>query len=193
MKSYFLCKRILDLVVSLSLVVLFIPVVFIVAIGIKCSSKGPLLFRQQRVGCNGRSFLIFKFRTMHVDLSRQTAQTSNWGVGVFAFGGLLRRFKIDELPQVVNIISGDMSFVGPRPCLPETFSTMPDWAKKRSDLRPGLTGIAQISGNTTLSWEERWRYDIQYVNNCCFWLDLFVILKTLNVVVHGELKKDPVL
>jgi len=190
--SYFFYKRFFDLVVALSLVVLFAPLVSVVAIGIKCSSKGPLFFRQQRVGCKGRLFPVLKFRTMHVDLSRPIAQTSNWGDGVFAFGGLLRRFKIDELPQVVNIIIGDMSFVGPRPCLPETFSSMPEWAKKRVEMRPGLTGIAQINGNTALSWEERWRYDIQYICRCSFWLDLFVILKTLTVVIRGEPKKGPI-
>lgn len=192
MTTYLLCKRLLDFILALSLVILFTPLFFLVAIGIKFSSKGPLFFRQQRVGYKGRLFPILKFRTMHVELSRPIAQTTNWGDGVFAFGGLLRRFKIDELPQVVNIISGDMSFVGPRPCLPETFNAMPRWAKKRAEMRPGLTGIAQINGNTNLAWEERWNYDIRYVDNCGFWLDLLVILKTIIVVIYGEQKKVPV-
>ena len=102
----------------------------------------------------------------------------------------LRRYKIDELPQLVNIICGDMSFVGPRPCLPETFSSMPEWAKKRSGLRPGLTGLAQINGNTTLTWEQRWGYDIQYINNYCLRVDLCVLFKTLSVVIYGELKRN---
>jgi len=191
MKNYLLYKRLLDIAVAVSLAVLSIPLFIIVSIGIKCSSKGPLFFRQERVGCKGRSFSILKFRTMHIDLSRPTAQTSNWGDGVFAFGGLLRRFKIDELPQVVNIIGGDMSFVGPRPWLPETFSAMPEWAKKRSEMRPGLTGIAQINGNTTLSWEERWKYDVQYIGSYGFRLDLFLLIKTLGVVIRGELRKEP--
>mgnify|MGYP002629279479 CR=1 FL=1 len=186
MRTYLLCKRLMDLVLASTLVVLFLPLFFFVAIGIKSSSKGPVFFRQQRIGYKGRQFLIFKFRTMHVNSSRPAAQTPNWGDGVFAFGGLLRRLKIDELPQVVNIISGDMSFVGPRPCLPETFKDMPRWAKKRIEMRPGLTGIAQINGNTTLSWEERWNYDIVYISTYGFWLDLFVILETLSVVVCGE-------
>ena len=101
----------------------------------------------------------------------------------------MRRFKIDELPQILNIIRGKMSFVGPRPCLPETFFAMPRWAKERSKIRPGLTGLAQINGNTTLSWVQRWRYDLKYIDNCGFLLDLTIILKTLAVVVYGEQNK----
>ena len=186
MSMYLFSKRFLDFILALSLVFVLAPLFFLVAIGIKFSSKGSVFFRQQRVGYKGRLFLILKFRTMHVDLSRSTAQTANWGDGVFAFGGFLRRFKIDELPQLVNVINGDMSFVGPRPCLPETFNTMPQWAKQRTKMRPGLTGIAQVNGNTTLSWEERWNYDVAYVKDFGFLLDLLVLLRTLSVVILGE-------
>ena len=170
---------------------LLTPLLVVVYIGIKCSSNGPLFFCQTRVGVRGRLFSILKFRTMHVDVTRSISQTSNWGEGVFAFGGFLRRFKIDELPQIINIIRGDMSFVGPRPCLPDTFSRMPEWAKKRLELRPGLTGLAQINGNTKLSWEDRWRYDIQYVNKVGFLYDTSILLSTILVVVQGEVKRVP--
>ena len=186
MSLYFLGKRSFDFVLALSLVIGLAPFLFLVAIVIKFSSKGSVLYRQQRVGYRGRMFTILKFRTMHVDLSRPRVQTANWGDGVFVFGGFLRRFKIDELPQLLNVIAGDMSFVGPRPCLPETFSAMPQWAKIRTKMRPGLTGTAQVNGNTTLSWEQRWKHDVRYVSNPGFALDLFVLFKTLSVVFLGE-------
>lgn len=186
MRLYLLSKRLLDCAFALSFFIVLLPLFLVVALSIKFSSQGPIFFRQQRVGCRGKLFSIIKFRTMHVDFSRPTAQTSNWGDGVFAFGGFLRRFKIDELPQVINIIRGDMSFVGPRPCLQETFNAMPRWAKKRAEIRPGLTGFAQVNGNVNLSWEERWNFDIRYVDNCGFWLDLLILFRTLTVVAFGE-------
>ncbi len=191
MSTYLLFKRFCDFAFALSLVILFVPLFLIVAIGIKCSSKGPLFFCQQRVGFGGRLFSILKFRTMHVDFFRPVSQTSNWGDGVFPFGGLLRRFKIDELPQILNIIIGDMSFVGPRPCLLETFNSMPRWAKIRTEMRPGLTGFAQVNGNTTLSWEQRWNYDVEYIDNAGFLFDLMIIFQTLAVVVFGEKSITP--
>ena len=174
MRTYLLCKRLMDIVLASSLVVLLLPLFFFVALGVKFSSKGPLFFRQKRVGYKGQQFSIFKFRTMHVIFAPiwSDPKLGRWCICI---GGLLRRLKIDELPQVVNIISGDMSFIGPRPCLPETFKDMPS-AKKQ--MRPGLTGIAQINGNTTLSWEERWDYDLIYINTYGFWLDLFIMMRT---------------
>jgi lipopolysaccharide/colanic/teichoic acid biosynthesis glycosyltransferase len=123
---------------------------------------------------------------MTVDPYRLHAQTDNFDSDVFLVGKILRRLKIDELPQIINIFLGDMSFVGPRPCLPHTFDEMPDWAKARFLVRPGLTGLAQVNGNIMLSWPERWRYDQAYVHHVTISKDLKIIFKSLLIVILGE-------
>jgi undecaprenyl phosphate N,N'-diacetylbacillosamine 1-phosphate transferase len=181
-------KRIIDFVFAMTILMIFCPILLIVAFGIKISSKGPVIFIQKRVGINGRIFKIYKFRTMHLDIDRDIAQTYISDPSVFLFGKILRRSKIDELPQVFNVLRGDMSLIGPRPCLEKTFFEMPEWAKKRTMVRPGITGMAQINGNVALSWDERWRHDVRYVNELCFWTDIKIIIKTVGVVILGEEK-----
>ena len=102
------------------------------------------------------------------------------------FGNILRRFKLDELPQLLNILMGDMSIVGPRPFIKEIYNEMPNWAKLRYQVKPGLTGNAQIRGNSLLSWEEKWIYDLQYVRKISFLFDLLIIWRTISVVLFGE-------
>lgn len=182
-------KRLLDLFFGLCAMSLFAVPILFGAVAIKLSSPGPVFFVQIRVGRDGQSFRILKLRTMKVDRSRNaTTQVGNLGPGVFAAGRFLRRFKIDEMPQVLNVILGDMSFVGPRPCLEETKDSMPDWAWRRFEVRPGITGLAQTRGNTVLSWEKRWEQDIEYVDRQSLFLDVMLILKTILVVVFGEEK-----
>jgi undecaprenyl phosphate N,N'-diacetylbacillosamine 1-phosphate transferase len=181
-----LWKRPLDLIVVLLIFIISMPVLLIASVGIKISSPGPVFFRQKRVGLHGVEFEVLKLRTMSVNPLRKVAQTYGSDPEVFPLGRLLRRLKIDELPQLLNVLYGEMSLVGPRPCLRQTFDEMPEWARKRVMVRPGMTGMAQVNGNVALTWEERWRYDIHYVEHISFSLDLRLISRTLAVVIIGE-------
>lgn len=180
-------KRLLDLTLGVSALALFALPILFGMIAIKLSSSGPVFFFQTRVGRGGNSFRIYKLRTMTVDPCRSHAvQAKLNDPGVFAAGRVLRRFKIDEMPQIFNVLCGDMSLVGPRPCLLETRSGMPEWACRRFEVRPGITGLAQTRGNVALSWEQRWEQDVEYVDKLSFLLDALIILKTTVVVIAGE-------
>jgi undecaprenyl phosphate N,N'-diacetylbacillosamine 1-phosphate transferase len=179
-------KYVIDFIFSLILLFIFIPFLSTVALGIKISSRGPIFFLQERVGRHGKIFTIYKFRTMHLDTQRKIIQTYNSDPSVFFFGKILRRLKIDELPQIFNILRGDMSWVGPRPCLEETLLEMPEWAKKRFIVKPGITGMAQISGNVSLTWVERWEHDVRYVNNVSLMTDIKLFCTTFFIVLLGE-------
>ncbi len=182
-------KRLLDLCFGLFALAVFALPILLAIIAIKLTSPGPAFFFQTRAGRNGRAFRIYKLRTMSVDPNRQdVTQVTTKDPGVFAVGRLLRRFKIDEMPQIFNVVRGDMSIVGPRPCLEATRDEMPDWARKRFEVRPGITGLAQTRGNIALSWEQRWEQDVQYVDRVSFLLDMWLVLKTVLVVVLGEEK-----
>jgi undecaprenyl phosphate N,N'-diacetylbacillosamine 1-phosphate transferase len=179
-------KRIVDVLVSFFLILITAPVIIIGVMAVRLSSHGPIFFLQKRVGRDEKRFTIYKIRSMHVDPAREPGQTRKNDRGVFLAGRLLRRFKIDEIPQLFNVLIGDMSLIGPRPCLEDTINEMPGWARVRFSVRPGLSGLAQVSGNIELSWEERWRYDIQYVSSCSFILDAAIALKTVLVILFGE-------
>lgn len=182
-------KRLLDLSVGLSALTLFALPIALAIFVIKLSSPGPAFFYQTRVGRNGKPFRIYKLRTMTVDPTRRiSAQVGQNDPGVFTAGRFLRRFKIDELPQIFNVVRGDMSLVGPRPCLEETRDGMPGWARRRFEVRPGITGLAQTKGNVVLSWEKRWEQDIQYLDRLSLPLDFWLVLKTVLVVILGEEK-----
>jgi len=179
-------KRIVDVLFSLAVLSLVWPAIGIAVLAIKFSSEGPIFFTQNRVGLNGKTFRIYKLRTMSVDVNRGAKQTNQADPEVFGVGKILRRLKIDELPQIFNVLIGDMSVVGPRPCLEVTKQEMPEWALRRFELRPGMTGLAQVSGNVSLPWQKRWEFDVRYVEKCSFATDVRIILKTLFVVLFGE-------
>lgn len=179
-------KRLIDIICSLVALVLGGPIIILAALGVRFSSRGPALFTQERVGRDGRKFRIYKLRTMYIDPDRVITQTRLGDPDVVPFGGFLRRYKIDELPQIINVLRGDMSIVGPRPCLLSTYEEMPQWAKKRFEMRPGITGLAQVRGSIALTWEERWRHDVHYVDKCTFWMDVGIVLETVCVIVRGE-------
>lgn len=179
-------KRILDLLVSMLALLVCGPLIAVGGLLIRLNCRGPVLFRQIRVGKNGCLFEIYKLRTMYVDPGRTLKQTTNADPEVLPVGRILRRFKIDELPQILNVLKGDMSLVGPRPCLQQTLADMPHWARRRFEVRPGITGLAQINGNIALTWEERWRHDFHYVESCTFVKDLWIIVRTVLVVALGE-------
>lgn len=192
MKFTVALKRLTDLIISLFLLILLSPILILCTLFIKLGDKGPIFYKQQRVGLNGCFFEILKFRSMSVNENREIGQTFNTDPEVTWIGRLMRRTKIDELPQLINVVKGDMGLVGPRPCLIITYEEMPEWAKERFKVRPGMTGLAQINGNIFLSWEERWKYDIQYVKTLSILNDIKIVFKTILVVIFGEdkFKKD---
>jgi undecaprenyl phosphate N,N'-diacetylbacillosamine 1-phosphate transferase len=182
----FYIKRIIDFSVSFVLLCLMLPIFFCIAFVIKIDSKGPVFFHQIRLGVNGNRFKIYKFRTM-IDRPRLVnSEILKGNSDVTRFGSFLRRFKIDETAQLINIFKGDMSFVGPRPSMPELMNDFNEDAYFRVKVKPGLTGLSQINGNIYLSWEQRWEYDRFYVCNLSFSLDLIILLKTILVVIFGE-------
>lgn len=180
-------KRSLDFCVAGAGLLLLSPLLAVAAAGIKIQDRGPVLFQQTRIGQNCHPFSIYKFRTMEVD-HQTVGQISKVSPGVTPVGRFLRRTKVDELPQLVNILRGEMSLVGPRPCLPETLDEMPAWAHARFAVRPGLTGLAQISGNASIPWQTRWRFDIRYVSQLGLLPDLSILVATAKTIVLGEEK-----
>jgi undecaprenyl phosphate N,N'-diacetylbacillosamine 1-phosphate transferase len=185
-QNYF--KRKFDFLSALIALFFLLPILFFSIIAILCTSPGNPFFTQVRVGENGKLFNIFKLRTMTINPEREIIQIKGYEKDVFFVGKLLRRLKLDELPQLINVLNGDMSLVGPRPCIISTYNEMPTWAKERFCLKPGLTGLAQVNGNIELTWEERWTYDIKYLRNVTLLNDLLIICKTTLIVFFGESK-----
>lgn len=179
-------KRCLDFLISVFLLVILSPLFVITSILIKLTSKGSLFFKQQRVGKNGKLFSVYKFRTMIDKVRSFDKQTFQDDVEVTSIGKIIRRLKIDELPQLINVVKGDMSLIGPRPCLPALIKDFNESGKKRLLVRPGLTGLAQVNGNIYLTWEQRWEFDRKYVENQSLALDLKIISKTILIVLLGE-------
>lgn len=153
---------------------------------VKIDSSGNFFFFQERLGYQGKIFKIYKIRTMFDKERVADREILKNDVEVTKVGYYLRRFKIDELPQIINVFKGDMSLVGPRPCLPQQLAEFNDDGKKRLEVVPGLTGLSQINGNIHLTWEERWKYDREYVENLNFVLDMKIIFKTFFILIHGE-------
>jgi len=179
-------KRLFDITAASAALVCTSPILITTPILIKATSKGPVFFKQQRLGKDGDIFPIYKFRTM-TDKSRDfNNQVHSKDDEITRIGKVIRRLKIDELPQLFNVLIGDMSLVGPRPCLPSLKEEFNQDAEKRLLVRPGLTGLAQVNGNIYLSWEERWQFDRKYVEEQSLSLDLKIILKTILIVVCGE-------
>ncbi len=185
-KSFF--KHFFDFIVALLALLLISPIFLISILLIKTTSKGPLFFLQERLGKNGKIFSVYKFRTMTDKKRDVNREILKGDAEVTKVGYYLRRFKIDEFPQILNILKGDMSLVGPRPCMPFQINEFNEDGKYRILVKPGMTGLAQTNGNIFLSWEERWKYDRKYVENISFMLDLEIILKTILIVFLGEEK-----
>ena len=181
-------KLVADRLIAAVLLIVCAPLMVIIGAAIRCADGGPALFRQQRVGKNGNSFTIFKLRTMIVGADRLlTANPEAAKQRVTRLGAVLRSTSLDELPQLWNILRGEMSFVGPRPVLSDMVSRLNDDQKQRFQMRPGITGLAQVSGRNNVKWSRRLQYDVDYVTRFSLALDLRILLKTLGVVVgqHG--------
>lgn len=180
-------KRLFDVLAASVALVLLAPALLGAALVIKLTSRGAVLFTQVRIGQQGRPFRPLKLRTM---IAGRTPDP-NEIIGaahpeVTAAGRILRRLKIDELPQLVNVLAGQMSLVGPRPTLPEQVACYDEFQRLRLLVRPGLTGLAQVHGNTAIEWNERVRYDVHYVEHCSLRLDLWILWRTILIVVLGE-------
>jgi lipopolysaccharide/colanic/teichoic acid biosynthesis glycosyltransferase len=181
-------KRLFDIILAVPLIILLSPFMIVIALLIKFSSSGKVIFVQDRIGKDGCIFPMYKFRTMFDKPRVSTKEVFLDDMELFKTGKLLRRFKLDELPQLLNIIKGDISFVGPRPLLPSHFKKYNELFKERFDVSPGLTGLAQTSGNIYLKREKRFEYDLLYINQISFFLDVITIIKTIYLVFVGEKK-----
>lgn len=181
-------KKSIDFTIAVITFLIFSPIFLIIYIAVKLESKGGFFFYQQRIGKNGELFNIFKIRTMTDKPREASNEVLKGNAEVTRVGAFLRRFKIDEFPQIINVLKGDMSFIGPRPCMPSLLDKFNEDAKKRLETKPGLTGLAQTNGNIYLTWEERWRYDKYYVENMSFLLDVKIFFKTLLLLFVGEEK-----
>lgn len=178
-------KRILDFLLSgIVLIILAIPLI-IVGLLIKVQLGSPILFRQKRPGKNGKIFEIIKFRTMN-NTKDENGNLLPDDLRLTKFGKFIRSTSIDELPELINILKGDMSIVGPRPLLVEYLDLYNEEQKHRHDVRPGLTGLAQVNGRNCITWEAKFKYDIEYVKNVTFINDCKIILKTIEKVLLRE-------
>ena len=175
----------LDRLLAFGVIVALSPLFLLVSMLIKMTSKGPVFFQQKRVGLHQKPFHLLKFRSM-TNESHEIKRYTTRGNGVTPVGYYLRKYKIDELPQVLNVLLGDMSFVGPRPNIVEHLDSMNEDQKKRYLVRPGMTGLAQVSGNIYLPWEKRYEMDLNYVENVSFRNDGRIILRTILLIFKGE-------
>ena len=178
-------KRILDFVLSLIAIIVLSPVLLIEGILVRIKLGSPVIFKQERPGKNEKIFTLYKFRTM-TDKKDEEGKLLPDEDRLTKFGKMLRSTSLDELPELVNILKGDMSIVGPRPLLVQYLPYYTEEEKHRHDVRPGLTGLAQVNGRNATSWEERFKEDIKYVNNITFINDTKIVLKTVKKVIKRE-------
>jgi exopolysaccharide production protein ExoY len=193
-------KRMLDLALIFVLCPGLLLLSACVALLVICGSRGPVLFRQRRVGYQGREFTLFKFRTMQVNAETQshcdhlrtlierempmTKLDAQNDPRLIPLGSLLRATGLDELPQIINVLRGEMSFVGPRPCIPYEYQCYQPWQRRRCNAVPGLTGLWQVSGKNRTTFNEMIRLDIEYSERLSLWLDLKIIFRTLPALWH---------
>lgn len=178
-------KRLLDFIISLISLICLSPVILIVAYLIRKKLGSPIIFTQPRPGLNGKVFDVYKFRTM-TDSRDENGELLPDEIRLTKFGQLLRKLSLDELPQLVNVLKGDMGFVGPRPLLVEYLPLYNERQAKRHNVRPGITGWAQVNGRNAISWEQKFEYDVWYVENQSLWLDLKILLLTVKKVFVSE-------
>jgi exopolysaccharide biosynthesis polyprenyl glycosylphosphotransferase len=192
-RTYALTKRVIDIAGSIIALILLTPVLLLTALLIKLTSKGPIFYTQTRVGKDGEHFEIYKFRTMKVDAEKTTGPV--WALQndnrLIPCGKFIRKAHLDEIPQFVNVIMGDMSIIGPRPERPifvEKFKLEITDYSKRLDVKPGITGLAQVwhhYDDTIDDVRKKIKYDILYIKRMCFWTDMLILARTVRVVVTG--------
>lgn len=180
-------KRVFDVFFAGGLILVISPLLIVCALAVKLTSPGPVLFSQIRAGYRGRPFRVYKFRTMRggrkpdpkelVPLDHPEITTA---------GRIMRRFKLDEFPQLFNVLLGDMTTLGPRPTLPDQVERYSQFQARRLNMRPGISSLASVNGSASIEWEERIRYDVYQVWKSSFWLDVGILWKTAKVVLFGE-------
>lgn len=197
-KLYLYSKRIMDIVGSLIGIIILSPLYLLIAILIKLDSKGPIIFSQERVGLNGQKFKMYKFRSMVVNAEelKEKLKKRNERKGpmfkikqdprVTKIGRFIRRTSIDELPQLINVLKGEMSLVGPRPSLPKEVMQFESWMLERLDVKPGLTCYWQVQGRDDIPFEEWMELDIKYVRQRNMWIDIKLIFKTFTVLIGDK-------
>ena len=186
---YFLFKRIIDIVLSFIAIIVLIPFFILISIIIKCESKGPIFFKQKRIGKNKKQFTIYKFRTMRQDTPKDipTHMLNEAEKHITKVGKFLRKTSIDELPQLINIVKGDMSIIGPRPALWNQDNLIVERDKyNANNIKPGLTGLAQINGRDKLEIPIKAQLDGEYINKISLWLDIKIFLKTIVKVFKHD-------
>jgi len=181
-RKYF--KRIFDFVLALIALIILSPLFLVVVVMVRVKLGRPVIFKQKRPGKDEKIFTLYKFRTM-TDEKDENGELLPDNMRLSRFGKILRATSIDELPELINVIKGDMSLVGPRPLLVEYLDKYSDEQLRRHDVKPGITGMAQINGRNSLSWESKFNYDIWYVDNLSFLLDVKILLLTI-VKVFGK-------
>lgn len=188
-------KRGIDFCTAALALILLSPLLLFSAVFVYLEDRGPILFTQERVGQGGRSFRVFKFRSMRVNNTpvEEMGQVREDHPMVTRTGRVLRRLKIDELPQLLNVLKGDMSLVGPRPTIREQVERYDAYERRRLLAPPGVTGWAQINGNTQLEWSERILLDVWYVGHWSLWLDMKILVHTVQVILRGEHRNEAAL
>ena len=197
-KFYLFSKRVTDIFLSAIGLILLSPILLIVAIAIRIDSKGPIIFKQDRVGKDGKIFSMYKFRSMRVNAEelKTKLETKNEMSGpmfkmkndprITKVGRFIRKTSIDELPQLINVIKGDMSLVGPRPSLPKEVEQFSPWMLERLKVKPGITCYWQVMGRNNIAFEEWMKLDVKYVHEMNYWLDIKLIFKTFFVLFGDE-------
>ena len=179
-------KRIIDFIVALIVVVIASPILLLIAVAIKLDSKGPVVFKQKRLGKNGKEFWMYKFRTMVVNAEAAGVYSDNYDPRITRVGNILRKTSLDELPQCVNVLKGDMGIIGFRPPLtyhPWAWSEYTDEQKRMFEVRPGITGWAQVNGRKGVEWNKRIELNVWYADNISLWLDIKIFFMTIFKVV----------
>lgn len=187
-KAQLTVKRLFDVLISLLVLVLFLPVWLLTALLIKISSPGPVFFLQERPGKDRKIFKVYKFRSMRLGSEKMVkgVEVMRDDDRVTTIGRFIRRTKIDEIPQCLNVLKGEMSLIGPRPERVASLEDYDEEISKRLNVRPGMTGLAQVSGNIYITLAERYRLDVYYVEHFSLWLDIRILFRTVGVVLLGE-------
>ncbi|MBE6062879.1 MAG: sugar transferase [Clostridium butyricum] len=197
-EMYDFIKRLFDIIFSLIALIFLCPILLLVAIIIKAESPGPVIFKQERIGANGKPFKMYKFRSMIADAEKfkDDLMKENQRNGpmfkikndprVTKVGYFIRRTSIDELPQLVNVLKGEMSIVGPRPSLPKEVAQFEPWMLTRLNVKPGLTCYWQVQGRDNIEFEDWMKLDIEYIKDRCFWVDLKLVFKTFFVLLGDK-------
>ena len=181
---YRVAKRVLDIVLAVCVLMALLPVLLVLWVIVKVTLGEPVIFTQERPGRKGQVFMLYKFRTMKDNKGLKGVQSSD-ADRLTSTGVVMRKTSLDEIPSLVNIIRGEMSWVGPRPLLKDYLPLYTVKQRKRHDVLPGLTGLAQVMGRNNTTWDKRLEYDVFYVENMSIWLDIKILLRTVGVVLTG--------